>query len=122
VLNVTSAELAVDRDVEQRQVARLLIELKPRADSPHVLLLQWRLRSDQLTLVPRSPFCGRRARDISVLHGYNSSVNEERSMRHTQDLQLAVMVVLGRLTVNPPSSAIYFSDISEVRYSAAIGA
>jgi hypothetical protein len=43
-------------------------------------------------------------------------------MRHTQDPWLAAIVVLGRLAVNPPSSAIYFCDVSEVRYSAAIGA
>jgi hypothetical protein len=30
--NIATPELAVDRDIEQRQVARLMIDLKPRLD------------------------------------------------------------------------------------------
>jgi hypothetical protein len=54
--NIATPKLAVDRDIEQRQVARLLLYLKPGPNCPDVFLPQGRLGSDQLAFIPRIRF------------------------------------------------------------------
>jgi putative ABC transport system substrate-binding protein len=49
---VASAQLAVDREIEQCQVARVPFKLQPGSDRPHVPRPQWRLWSGELALVP----------------------------------------------------------------------
>src|SRR5690348_5511040 len=48
-----AAQLAVDRDVEQREIAAMVFELKPDPDCPDLLRLERTLLADQPTLVPR---------------------------------------------------------------------
>jgi alkylhydroperoxidase/carboxymuconolactone decarboxylase family protein YurZ len=52
---VTATELAVDGEVEHREVARCMGQLQPYADAPDMLRFQRGLRPDQASLVPRSP-------------------------------------------------------------------
>jgi len=47
--DITTAELAVNRHVEQRQVADPLAELQPGPDRPDVPWLEWRLLTNQLS-------------------------------------------------------------------------
>src|SRR5208282_466543 len=51
--NIATAQLAVDGEIEQRQVALAVCHLKFAADRPDVFWPQRRLGSGQLTLVPR---------------------------------------------------------------------
>lgn len=50
---VTAAELAVDIEIEQRQISDALIELKVNADRPDVFELQGRPLTDELAFVSR---------------------------------------------------------------------
>src|SRR5438477_5510821 len=50
--NVAASELAVDRDIEERQIASSACDLKSRPDRPHVFGLEWRFGSRELPLVP----------------------------------------------------------------------
>jgi hypothetical protein len=49
---IASAQLAVDGQIEERQVARAMFELQLGADQPHVRRPQRRLRASELALVP----------------------------------------------------------------------
>ena len=49
---VASAELGVDRQVEEGKVTDLVAELKANANSPDVFQFEWGLLADQLSLVP----------------------------------------------------------------------
>jgi hypothetical protein len=51
--DVATAKLAVDRQIEQRQVPRSISDLKARADGPNVLGLQRRLCTGQPAFVPK---------------------------------------------------------------------
>ena len=50
--DVAAAQLAVDRKIEQRQVASSAGDLKSRPDSPNVFWLERRLGSGELPFVP----------------------------------------------------------------------
>jgi hypothetical protein len=52
--HIASPKLAVDREIEKREVAHLALHLEPRADCLDVLGLQGRFRADELALVPRT--------------------------------------------------------------------
>jgi hypothetical protein len=52
--HVAATQLAVDREIEERQVPRASCELQPRANGPDVLRLQRWFRADQLALIPGS--------------------------------------------------------------------
>src|SRR5215471_5440589 len=49
---VAAAQLAVDGEIEQRQVTCMPLQLQPGTDRPHVPRSQGRLRSGELALVP----------------------------------------------------------------------
>jgi hypothetical protein len=53
--DVTATKFAVDRQIEHGKVASVAFDLKLRPDRPDVLGSQWRLRSRQLSLIPRHP-------------------------------------------------------------------
>src|ERR1700688_176134 len=74
--NIATAQLAIDGEIEQCQVAFALCHLKFGADRPDVFWPQWRLGSGQLALVPRGAL-GRSGRWISVvLHGHSPRLRE----------------------------------------------
>lgn len=50
---VAAAELAIDPEVEEGQVAYPLLKLQARADGPDITDAERRLLADQLALVPR---------------------------------------------------------------------
>ena len=50
---IASAELGIDRQIEQGEITNLVTKLQPDADSPNVFQLERRLLADQLSLVPR---------------------------------------------------------------------
>src|SRR2546426_8446584 len=52
---ITTAQLAVDCEVEHRQVSNLLAVLEVDSDCPDILWLEWRLLPDQLAFVPGFP-------------------------------------------------------------------
>ena len=54
--HVAATQLAIDREIEERQIPRPPCELQPRPNGPDVLRLEWWLWSDQLALVSCSPF------------------------------------------------------------------
>jgi len=49
---VTAAQLAVDRHIEQSQIAMVFSKFQPNTDRPNVLGLQWSLLTNDATLVP----------------------------------------------------------------------
>ena len=49
---VTSSQFAVESKVKQRKLTSSMTKLKPDADGPDVLELQWCLLSDDLAFVP----------------------------------------------------------------------
>lgn len=53
---ITSAQLAVDRQIEQRTVTHTSLLFEPESDRPYLLLLERSLRAD---LPPRVPCCRR---------------------------------------------------------------
>ena len=50
--NVAAAQLAVDRQVEQREIPFKPLYLQFGSDRPHMARPQWRLGADELALVP----------------------------------------------------------------------
>lgn len=50
--NVAAAELTVDGEIEHSKVPNAPLDLKLRTNGPHVLGPEWRLRSDDLPLIP----------------------------------------------------------------------
>jgi len=56
--DVTATQLAVDGEVEQCQIAHLLLDLERGADCPNVFLPQRRSGSDQFPFVPGNPLGG----------------------------------------------------------------
>ncbi len=51
-----SRDLAVDPEVKQGLVAQSPVLIKPKANGPHLLLLQSSLRTDQSAFIPRPKF------------------------------------------------------------------
>ena len=51
--NVTAAQFAVDRQVEQREIALLALDLELRSDRPDVARFQRWLGADELPFIPR---------------------------------------------------------------------
>src|ERR1051326_18814 len=49
---ITTSELAVDREIEQREVAGSVLQLEPNSDRPHVLGLQGALLTNEASFVP----------------------------------------------------------------------
>lgn len=54
--HITTAQLAVDRKVEQRSVAKSFMLVEPEANGPYLLLFQRALRTNEPAFVPRSKF------------------------------------------------------------------
>ena len=65
---VAAAQLAVDAEIEQREVARLALELELAANGPDALDTERRFRSETLDLVPNNA-TGVRLRWLSSRHG-----------------------------------------------------
>jgi hypothetical protein len=65
---IAATQLAVNREVEQGEVALPTLKLKPDLDCPHLLRLERVLLADQATLVPGRPRKAHNGRDRSV-HG-----------------------------------------------------
>jgi hypothetical protein len=76
--HVAPAQLAVDREIEEREVPRAPSELQARPNGPDVLRLERWLRSDQLTLVPGPALRRDGAGLIDGLHG-PSPVSSEKA-------------------------------------------
>ncbi|MCK1495246.1 hypothetical protein IVB14_33775 [Bradyrhizobium sp. 180] len=53
--NVATTKFAIDSDVEQRQIANPTFDLELCSNGPDVLGTEWRLRANDLSLIPRSP-------------------------------------------------------------------
>src|SRR5262245_55032381 len=54
--DIATAELAVDGEIEQSEVTETTFDLELCPDRPDVLRAEWRLRSDDLALVPGDTF------------------------------------------------------------------
>jgi hypothetical protein len=61
--DIAASQLAVDRQIEHRQIAVLAVHLELGTDRPHVLGLQRRPGADHFAFVPRNPRC----RGVSVV-------------------------------------------------------
>src|SRR4029077_13348269 len=66
--DIATTQLAIDGEIEQRQVALAVCHLKLSADRPDVLRPQRRLGSGQLALVPRGALGCSRGWFFAVLH------------------------------------------------------
>jgi hypothetical protein len=80
---VSATQLAIDREIEERQVSRAPCELQSSSNGPDVLRLQRWFRSDELALVP-GPALGRDGADlVDGLHGPSpiSSEKAEHALR-----------------------------------------
>jgi hypothetical protein len=75
---VARAQLAIDRQIEERQVPCAPCQLQPRPNGPNVLRLQRWLRSDQLALVPGSASGRDRTGVVNGFHG-PSPVSSEKA-------------------------------------------
>jgi hypothetical protein len=53
--DIAAAQLAVDSEIEHRQIAHAPVHLELGADRPNVLGPQWRLRANQLAPIPGRP-------------------------------------------------------------------
>ena len=73
-------KLAVDRQIEHRQVASAAFDLEFRPDRPDVFGSQRRLCSGQLAFVPRHALWGRRGDDHFILHSHSPRLHTPRSM------------------------------------------
>jgi hypothetical protein len=51
--DVATTKFAIDSDVEQRQIANPTLDLELRPDGPDMLRAEWRLRANDLSLIPR---------------------------------------------------------------------
>src|SRR5580692_5037636 len=70
--DIATTQLAIDGEIEQRQVALAVCHLKLSADRPDVLRPQRRLGSGQLALVPRGTLGCSRGWFFDVLHNHSS--------------------------------------------------
>jgi len=80
--DVATTQLAVDSQVEHREVARPALDLELGPDRPHVLRAERRLRSDQLPLVPRYAARPPSDRTVLVLHSASPPLQRMSTMRH----------------------------------------
>jgi hypothetical protein len=55
---VATAQLAIDCDIEQSQIAKIARKFKACADGPNLFWQQWSLLADEATFVPGSVFWG----------------------------------------------------------------
>jgi hypothetical protein len=68
---IAPAQLAVDGEIEQRQLSHLALDLEPGSYGPDMLLPQGRSGSDQFALIPGNPLRGGRSRDFVLAHDRN---------------------------------------------------
>lgn len=54
---VTAAQLAVDRHIEQSQIAIVFSKFQPDTDRPDMFGLQWSLLTNNAPLIPRGAKC-----------------------------------------------------------------
>jgi hypothetical protein len=87
--HVATAQLAVDRQVEYRQVACSPLDLELGPDRPDVLRSEWRLRSDQLALIPGCRLRLRGDRALVILHGASPLLQRITSMRYFEPIGIA---------------------------------
>ena len=69
--DVTSAQFAIDRQIEQRTIAQASMLIEKEADCPHVARFQRTLRANHIACIPRSTPTGvgikiRYSHDISL--------------------------------------------------------
>ena len=55
---IAGSELAVDREIKQREVTGAPVQLEPNPDGPDISQFQWWLLANQLAFVPGRPCCG----------------------------------------------------------------
>jgi hypothetical protein len=79
--HVTPSELAVDGEIEERQISLPPHHLQARADGPDVFGKKRRLRADELTLVPGLALDDVDADFAGRLHGLSPMVREEDQYR-----------------------------------------
>jgi hypothetical protein len=102
-----TAQFAVDGEIEQRQVALAICQLKLGADRPDVLWPQWRLGSGQLALVPSGTLGTAEARfSLSCMvillicendqHGLNTSALDRRATSASWGEPAAPAMLSGR--------------------------
>src|SRR5260370_11746648 len=78
--DVTAAKLAVDRQIEHREVANSAFDLELRPDRPDVFWSERWLCPCQLAFVPRHALWGRRGDDHFILHSHPPRLQTPRSM------------------------------------------
>src|SRR6516165_12658188 len=66
---VTSSQLAVDGEIEQRQLSHLPLDLKPGSYGPDMPLPQGCSGSDQFAFIPGDPLRGGGSWDFVLVHG-----------------------------------------------------
>src|SRR5919106_2908501 len=94
--HVAPAQLAIDREIEERQVPGAPCELQPRPNGPDVLRLERWLRSDQLTLVPGSASGRDGAGLVGGLHGPSPVLSEKAEHAPASKRRSDDCLVLGR--------------------------
>jgi hypothetical protein len=70
---VTGTQLAIDGQVEERQITRLLSKLKSYSDSPDISDSERGFLTDKLSLVPRLMAVSRNS-----VHGSSSTLREDK--------------------------------------------
>jgi hypothetical protein len=70
--DITAAQLAVDRQVEEREIAGLVGQLQPGANGPDMFGLQWWFLASQPSLVPGTLSCRQERNKVRIFHDNNS--------------------------------------------------
>src|SRR3979409_2049598 len=78
--DITAAKLAVDRQIEHREVANSAFDLELRPDRPDVFWSRRWLCPCQLAFVPRHALVGRRGSVHFILHGHTPRLQKPRRM------------------------------------------
>jgi hypothetical protein len=79
--DITPAQLAVDGEIEHRQVSGASLDLQLGPDRPNMLWSQRGLCPDQLAFVPGASFGGSEIRIVFVLHGHTPRLLRMTIMR-----------------------------------------
>src|SRR5882757_6509361 len=78
--DVTATKLAIDRQVEHREVTNSAFDLELRPDRPDVFWSQRRLCPCQPAFVPGHALVRRRGVEHFILHGHSPRLQTSRSM------------------------------------------
>jgi hypothetical protein len=75
--DIATAKLAVDGEIEQSEVADLVLHLQSGADRPDVLGLQGRFRANKLTFIPGPAGGGHGIYVLNSIHGFSPFTSGE---------------------------------------------